>query len=627
MFNLKKALLLTLSLPLLLLITTITLAQKKPSAKSDNNFRHETAMKAQHNLVDSLILVSVLRNNHQVPVATLNRDSLFKLLKSTKLPARRITIIYQMINNGLGTSKEGLSTHYRILNWAIKNKDEIGEAVVSAELGYNYCLNGNNAEGFKLMFKALKIAQKTKNIQAKGIAYNNLGICYYSIGNFDLAKQYTVKAINFSGGSRDSLQLCYAFEQMGDVYTAQHRRDSAMYYMDDALKIAVKRNIRNQVSEILLKVGDMESRNEFKFKYYKAGKDIAIANRDTVNMANSFVTLADYFKQQNQTDSGMFYARQAVHFASKSSLTGVLRPTLLLAQLFEHHNADSALKYTRVYYTLRDSVNNIKKMQDAQAIGYIEQRREKEIENQKAAYQNNLRLSVLAVVIIFLILLSIIFLRNNRQVKAEKRRSDLLLLNILPADVAEELKEKGTAEAKLFNEVTVLFTDFVNFTTISELLSPQELVDELHHCFKAFDEIVTTHHIEKIKTIGDAYLAVSGLPNANLNHAANAVKAALEIQKFIDNRKRELGDKTFDIRIGIHSGSVVAGIVGVKKFAYDIWGDTVNTAARMEQNSAPGKINVSETTYELVKDKFMLVYRGEIEAKNKGALKMYYVEN
>lgn len=216
--------------------------------------------------------------------------------------------------------------------------------------------------------------------------------------------------------------------------------------------------------------------------------------------------------------------------------------------------------------------------------------------------------------------------RSNKLITTEKQRSDNLLLNILPADVAEELKEKGSAGARLYEEVTVLFTDFVNFTTVSEMLTPQELVDELHTCFKAFDEIISKYGIEKIKTIGDAYLAVAGLPNADVQHASNTVKAALEIRQFIHDRKERMGSRSFDIRIGIHSGSVVAGIVGVKKFAYDIWGDTVNTAARMEQHSMPGQINLSEKTYELVKDQFVFAYRGEIEAKNKGALKMYFVE-
>ncbi|QQL49925.1 adenylate/guanylate cyclase domain-containing protein [Mucilaginibacter ginkgonis] len=215
-------------------------------------------------------------------------------------------------------------------------------------------------------------------------------------------------------------------------------------------------------------------------------------------------------------------------------------------------------------------------------------------------------------------------MERTRELNQSLERSDSLLKNILPADIAEELKTSGGSEARLFDEVTVLFTDFVNFTTISEWLSPKELVNELHYCFKAFDEIMSRYGIEKIKTIGDAYLAVAGLPNPDSKHASNAINAAIEVAAFISKRKQQLGDKTFDVRIGVHSGSVVAGIVGVKKFAYDIWGDTVNTAARMEQNSEPGKINVSEKTYALVKDTFSFTYRGEIAAKNKGNLKMYF---
>jgi class 3 adenylate cyclase len=232
-----------------------------------------------------------------------------------------------------------------------------------------------------------------------------------------------------------------------------------------------------------------------------------------------------------------------------------------------------------------------------------------------------------------LVLFSFFIYRNFRQQKRsniiiskEKKRSDELLLNILPAEVADELKENGSAKAKHFDDVTVLFTDFVGFTKVSMRLTPQELIDELHACFKGFDEIIGKYDIEKIKTIGDAYLAVSGLPLADAKHADNIVNAALEIRDFMLQRRKEKGENTFEVRLGVHSGSVVAGIVGVKKFAYDIWGDTVNTAARMEQKSVAGKINISQSTYELVKDEFSCEYRGEIEAKNKGLMKMYFVE-
>jgi class 3 adenylate cyclase len=215
--------------------------------------------------------------------------------------------------------------------------------------------------------------------------------------------------------------------------------------------------------------------------------------------------------------------------------------------------------------------------------------------------------------------------QQNVQLSLEKRRSEDLLLNILPEEIALELKEQGQARARHFDSVTVLFTDFVGFTSASERMGTQELVDELHACFKAFDGIMGKYGIEKIKTVGDAYLAVCGLPQPAADHAENIIRAAIEIRDFIADRYAALGSKTFEVRIGVHSGSLVAGIVGVKKFAYDIWGDTVNTAARMEQNSQPGKINISQATYELVKDKFTCEFRGEIAAKNKGMLQMYFV--
>ncbi len=206
-------------------------------------------------------------------------------------------------------------------------------------------------------------------------------------------------------------------------------------------------------------------------------------------------------------------------------------------------------------------------------------------------------------------------------VEEKRMKSDELLLNILPAEIAHELKTNGSSMARQYDEVTIMFIDFVNFTGISEKLSPKELVRNIHESFTAFDKIIEKYDIEKIKTIGDAYLAVSGLPRENKHHAHSITLAALEIRDLMANSKSE-----FQIRIGINSGTVVAGIVGVKKFAYDIWGDAVNIAARMEQNSEVGKINISKKTYLLIKDDFQFEYRGEIAAKNKGNIDMYFVD-
>ncbi len=213
---------------------------------------------------------------------------------------------------------------------------------------------------------------------------------------------------------------------------------------------------------------------------------------------------------------------------------------------------------------------------------------------------------------------------RTHELKVEKKKSDDLLLNILPAEVAAELIESGSYEAKNYANVTVLFTDFVNFTGISEELSPKELVDELHIYFKNIDLIIEKYGLEKIKTIGDAYLAVSGLPIQRPDHAQKSILAALEILELVKARKNKGG--LFDIRIGINSGPVIAGIVGIKKFAFDIWGDTVNTAARMEQNGISNKINISGSTFNLIRNDFHCNYRGKIDAKNKGEIDMYFVD-
>ncbi len=210
---------------------------------------------------------------------------------------------------------------------------------------------------------------------------------------------------------------------------------------------------------------------------------------------------------------------------------------------------------------------------------------------------------------------------QNEIIKIERDKSDALLLNILPEEVAEELKQKGFADAKQFNHVSVMFTDFVNFTGVSETLNPKELVEHLNTLFSGMDKIIGKYGLEKIKTIGDAYLAVCGLPHEEENHAEIIIKAAQEILEYIKSV-----NSIFEIRIGVNSGPVIAGIVGVKKFAYDIWGDTVNFAARMEQNSLPGRINISQNTYQIVKDKFQFEYRGKIKAKNKGNVDMYFVK-
>ena len=218
---------------------------------------------------------------------------------------------------------------------------------------------------------------------------------------------------------------------------------------------------------------------------------------------------------------------------------------------------------------------------------------------------------------------------KNEQIEKEKERSESLLLNILPKYIAQELKDNSKVKTRMIKESTVIFTDFINFSSITKQISPQELIATLDECFRAFDDIISRHNIEKIKTIGDAYMCAGGVPVSNETHAIDAVNAASEMVEFLNewNAKREKENKIrFDARIGIHSGPIIAGVVGAKKFAYDIWGDTVNIASRLESQSSAQMINISETTYQLIKEHYECTKRGSIGVKNMSDLEMYYVK-
>ncbi len=302
-------------------------------------------------------------------------------------------------------------------------------------------------------------------------------------------------------------------------------------------------------------------------------------------------------------------------------------------------NFEEAYKYRVQYDELRYSTFTEERLvaeQRREAV-YTDKKKEQEIEKQnreielqeaKLRSERTFRYSLLGGAAL-LSLLALTLLRSNHTVKREKQRSDDLLLNILPAKTAEELKAHGKAKARRYDSVTVLFTDFKSFTTIAEQIPAEALVAELDECFRAFDEIVGRYGIEKIKTIGDAYFCAAGLPEPTTTHPEDMVRAALEMQVFMKQfgeKQRAAGKPVFVCRIGIHTGPVVAGVVGQKKFAYDIWGDTVNMGARMESSGEPAKVNISEATYSLVKDKFKCIPRGKVAAKGKGEVEMYFVE-
>lgn len=266
---------------------------------------------------------------------------------------------------------------------------------------------------------------------------------------------------------------------------------------------------------------------------------------------------------------------------------------------------------------------------------------EARIENDLQRSQRNLFLALAALIFILGLSAALAFWRQkqtnkvlaekNKIIEHERERAENLLLNILPASIAQELKLHNFARSRRLEMVTVLFTDFVNFTHISEQSSPEDLVADLDFCFRQMDAIVVQYGLEKIKTIGDAYMCAGGVPEpSGDNIHQRVVQAALDMQNFLEEWKKTRlaeGKSVFEARLGIHTGAVVAGVVGTKKFAYDIWGDTVNIAARMQSSGEKGRVNVSGDTYQLIKHQFKCTFRGKVAAKNKSDIEMYFVEN
>lgn len=582
---------------------------------------------------------------------------------------------------GIAASRNGIGlAHYRKGNYVIAMgwqkaalqlydslKDENGIAHIHSDMALVSSKTGDYPEALKDYFESLRIERLLGDSGAVAKVLGNLAIVYGDMQEYDNALRYHFQSIKIYQSLGYDNEIARAYGNVGVIYsnrglalmgdTAQAgHRDSLFqlsnYYYVLSLQVARRANdlvlVGRQYSNIAINYYCL-GRQDSTFYYFDEALKLFGLTGDQTGKANTLGNIANvYFDLGDYTNAEKYFQESlTLATAAKDASDRKFALSMLHKVYAAMGNFESAYEYHKLYTRYKDSLSNESKSKEIgrleakaeyvqkEAIAEAEHQRELAVAEEKEKQQLIISIAVgtgLVLVIIFALFLYSRFrvIRSQKVIiEAEKKKSEELLLNILPEKTAQELKEKGHSDARLIDEATVLFTDFKGFTLLSEQLSPQELVGEINECFSAFDRIIGKHNIEKIKTIGDAYMAAGGLPVPNSTHAKDVVSAALEIRNYMQElaaRKASENKPFFEIRIGVHTGPVVAGIVGIKKFQYDIWGDTVNTASRMESSGEAGHVNISATTYNLVKDNFACTPRGKIAAKNKGELEMFFAE-
>jgi len=472
----------------------------------------------------------------------------------------------------------------------LAEKDFFLKREIAYQIGSNYYTLTDYVVAIYYLRKAVNLTNSADSLQARITMYNTLGLAYLNLNKLDSAKINLHQALDYAIRTNSQGWVANASGNLGHVYMLQGEVDKG-----EALLVKDK--------EISLQIGA---------KSPAAGAFMELAN---INFNKGKVDLA-----AKQLDSAILLMNNMMPFHRK----GVMYPLLSKISAYKGRWQDAA-RYMDSTLVVLDSLtrlDNAVQMLRLKQLMELQESRVEIAQREVSIRKKTMQGYVMIAGLLFALIAGVLVYRQKRKADSAKKRSDELLLNILPKDVAEEMKTMGVSRARRFEETTILFCDFKNFTLYSEEMPPESVVQILNHYFMAFDSVVNSLGLEKIKTVGDAYICASGLPAPDPRHAEKTVLSALKIQEIM--QKSPAG---WQLRVGIHSGPVVAGIVGIKKFAYDVWGDTVNTAARMEQHAETGKVNISQATYELVKDKFQCTHRGKLEVKHKGEMDMYYVES
>jgi len=506
---------------------------------------------------------------------------------------------------------------------------------------------------FSLAEDLMAFGQKHHYPKAEAQGLNLQGVSWHVRGDYTKALDYYGRSLAIQEQNRDQKGMASSLNNIGIIYKDQGDYPQSLDYFGRSLAIVEQIGDQKGIGSLLNNIGAIYQSQE---DYTKAldffGRGLAIYEQigDQKGIGTALNNIGNIYQTQGDYPKALRHCKDGYTLAQGIGALPVQRDGCKC--LYDTYKAmgkgNDALVYLEKLQVIDDSLDaeeTSKKLQQMEfAKAMLADSLEKaaialEVQNkhkEEVRKKNRTRNIAIGSGLFFILLAGGLYSRNRYIKKAkdviekEKDRSENLLLNILPEEIANELKAKGKADARDFDRVSILFTDFKEFTQLSEKLSAKDLVAEINHCFEAFDGICGKYGVEKIKTIGDSYMAAGGLPVPNKESTKNTILAALEMADFIIKRKAEReaeGLIPFEMRAGIHTGNVVAGIVGVKKFQYDIWGDTVNTASRMESHGEVGKVNISQATYELLKDdpSFSFESRGRIEAKGKGEIEMYFV--
>lgn len=556
---------------------------------------------------------------------------------------------------GMGRFDEAYQAFITALDDAQHNQDSIveheswkGLASVSWRHGdFDQALD-YQLKSFSLLSRNIDPIQRSRSYLWMGTIHADLRMYREAIRNYGIG-------IEISESQNELVSLGELWNMVGRAYRKQRIYDSARYAHEISREYFLEANDSLGLSDYLNNMGSIfrrEGRYDSAIVYFNAALEIQKRMNDLEGLADGYNDLGTTYSQVGNPERAFEYLELGLEVAKATSLKDDIRYAYasLAANYDSVGDYRKALRYYRLEASLADSLflDEVTRRIDLLQMVTANERQELEINQLKKAEeeqktQNKTRNQVTLLVLgLGIALVAFLYWRNttrrkqanelankNRQIQREKHRSDELLRNILPQSIAEEMMAFGKAQPKELEHVTVMFTDFVGFSKYSAGRKPREIVHDLQVCFEAFDRIIGKHGLEKIKTIGDAYMCAGGLPEPKEDHEIDIVKAGLEIQGFMEDwgeSQKRIGEPYFEARVGIHSGPVVAGVVGLVKFTYDIWGNTVNVASRMESSGKPGRVNISEATYKMVKPYFICRQRGKIKTKSFGEVKMYFVD-